>query len=58
MTAAMKLKDICSWKKIYDKSKQHIKTQRHHFANKGLYSQSHGFSNSHVWIWELDREES
>ena len=27
------------------------------FANKGLYSQSYGFSSSHVWIWELDREE-
>ena len=27
-----------------------IKKQRHHFANKGPYSQSYGFSSSHVWI--------
>ena len=32
--------------------------QRHYFANKGLSSQSYGFSSSHVWIWELDYEES
>ena len=31
--------------------------QRHHFANKGLYSQSYGFSSSHVWMWELDQKE-
>ena len=23
----------------------------------GLYSQSYGFSSSHVWVWELDRKE-
>ena len=27
-----------------------LKMQRHHFANKGLYSQSHGFSSSQVWM--------
>ena len=27
-----------------------IKKQRHHFANKGLYSQSYGFSSSHIWM--------
>ena len=27
-----------------------LKKQRHHFANKGLYSQSYGFSSSHVWM--------
>ena len=32
--AAMKLKDVCSWKKSYDKPRQHIKKQRHHFADK------------------------
>ena len=32
--------------------------QRHHFANKGPYSQSYGFSSSHVWMWELDYKES
>ena len=30
----------------------------HYFANEGLSSQSYGFSNSHVWIWELDYKES
>ena len=34
--------------------KQHIKKQRHYFANKGSSSQSYGFSSSHVWMWELD----
>ena len=37
--------------------RQHIKKQRHHFANKGPSSQSYGFSSSHVWIWELDHKE-
>ena len=44
-------------KKSYDKPRQHIKKQRHYFANKSLYGQSYGFSSSHVWIWELDHEE-
>ena len=46
VTVAVKLKDA-PWKKSYDKSRQCIKKQRHHFANKGLYSQSYGFSSSH-----------
>ena len=37
--------------------RQLIKKQRHYFADKGLYSQSYGFSSSHVWIWELDHKE-
>ena len=45
------------WKKSYDKSTQSIKKQRHYFANKGLYSQSYGFSSSHIWMWELDHKE-
>ena len=36
------------WKKSYDKPRQHIKKQRHCFANKGPCSQSYGFSSSHV----------
>ena len=36
------------------KPRQHIKKQRHCFANKGPSSQSYGFSSSHVWMWELD----
>ena len=50
VTAAMKLKDISPWKKSYDQSRQHIKKQRHYFANKGLSSQSYGFFSSHVWM--------
>ena len=37
--------------------RQRIEKQRHYFADKGLYSQSHGFSSSHVWMWELDHKE-
>ena len=37
-------------------SRQLIKKQRHHCANKVSYSQSYGFSSSHVWIWELDNK--
>ena len=44
-------------KESYDKASQHIKKQRHYFANKSLYSQSYGFSSSHVWMWELDHKE-
>ena len=39
-------------------NKQHIKKQRHYFTNKGLSSQSYGFSSGHVWMWQLDCEES
>ena len=37
--------------------RQHIKKQRHYFANKVLFSQNHSFSSSHVWMWELDPKE-
>ena len=50
VTAAMKLKDNFSLKKSYDQPIQHIKTQRHYFANKGPSSQSYGFSSGHVWM--------
>ena len=49
---------LAPWKKGYDKARQHIKKQRHSFANKVLSSQSYVFSSSHVWMWELDCEES
>ena len=42
----------------YDQLRQHIKKQRHYFANKGPSSQGYGFSSSHVWMWELDYKES
>ena len=35
---------------------QHIKKQRYYFSEKGLYSQSYGFSSSHVWMCYLDRK--
>ena len=50
-------KTLAPWKKSHDQSRQHIKKQRHWFAYKGLYRQSHGFSSSHVWMWELDHKE-
>ena len=48
---------LAPWKKSYDKPREHIKKQRHHFADKGLSSQSHGFSSSHIQMWELDHKE-
>ena len=57
VTATMKLKTLAPWKENYDKHSQCIKKQRHHFADKGLYSQSYGFSSSHLWMWELDHNE-
>ena len=57
VTTATKLKKLALWKKCYDKPRQHIKKQRHHFAGKSLWSQSYGFSSSHVWMWELDHKE-
>ena len=47
-----------SWKKTYDQPRQHIKKERHYFADKGRSSQSYGFSSSHVWMWELDYKQS
>ena len=49
------IKDV--WKESYDKTRQRIKKQRYHFADKGPYSQSCGFSSSQVWVWELDYKE-
>ena len=48
---------LAPWTKSYDQPRQHIKKQRHYFANKCLYSQSYGFSSSHVRLWELDHKE-
>ena len=54
----MKLKDACSLEEKLDQPRQHIKKQRHYFANKCPSSQSYGFSSGHVWIWELGYKES
>ena len=42
------IKMLAPWKKSYDKHKQHIKKQRHYFADKDPSNQSYGFSSSHV----------
>ena len=52
VTAAMKLKDACSLEENYDQPRQHVKKQRLHLAEK-----NYGFSDSHVWMWELDHKE-
>ena len=44
------IKTLAPWKKSYDQPRQHIKKQKHYFANKGQSSQSYGFSSSHVWM--------
>ena len=49
---------LVPWKKRYNQPRQHIKRQRHYFANKGPSSQSYDFSSNHVWMWELDYKES
>ena len=49
---------LAPWKESYGQPRQHIKKQRHYFANKGPSSQGYGFSSGHVWMWELDCKES
>ena len=49
---------LTAWKESYDQPRQHITKQRHYFANKGPSSQGYGFSSGHVWMWELDCEDS
>ena len=50
-------KTLAPWKKSYDKLRQRIKKETHHFIDKGQYSQSYGFSSSHVQMWESDHKE-
>ena len=49
---------LTPWPERYDQPRQHVKKQRHYFANKDPSSQGYDFSNSHVWMWELDCKES
>ena len=44
------IKTLVPWKESYDKPRWLIKKQRHHFADKGPYGQSCGFSSSHAWM--------
>ena len=53
-----KIKMLTPWKEGYDQPREHTEKQRHYFANKVLSSQGYGFSCGHVWMWELDYEES
>ena len=46
----VKLEPIILGRKVSDQPRQHIKKQRHYFANKGPSSQNYGFSSSHVWM--------
>ena len=55
--AAMKLKEAYSLERNLWLNLD-IKKQRHYFANKSPSSQGYGFSSGHVWMWELDYEES
>ena len=56
--ADMKLKDACSLEEKLGPTQTAYKKQRHYFADKGLFSQSYGFSSSQVWMWVLDYKES
>ena len=47
-------KMLTPWKESYDQPRQYIKKRRHHFADKGPYSQIYGFSSSHMKVWELE----
>ena len=51
-------KTLAPWKKSYNKPRQRIKKQRHHFADKCLYSQTYGFSSRHVWMWDLGHKKA
>ena len=44
------IKRLAPWKESYNQPRQHIRKQRHYFANKGPSSQSYGFSSNHVWM--------
>ena len=44
------IKTLTPWKESYDQPRQHIKKQRHYFANTVPYSQGYGFSSGHVWF--------
>ena len=51
------IKSLTPWEKSCNKPRQCIRKQRHHFADKGSYSQNYGFSSSHVLMWELNHKD-
>ena len=48
---------LAPWKKSYDQLRQHIKKQRHYFANKAPSSQSYGFSVYGFESWTIKKAE-
>ena len=58
VTTAMKLKDACFLEEKLWQQRQHIKKQRYHFDDKGVYNQDYGLSSNHVRMWEQDHKES
>ena len=57
VTAAIKAKGTCCWKKSVTNLDSMLKKQRPHFADKGPYSQNYVFSSSHIQMWELEHKE-
>ena len=51
------IKRLALWMKSYEDTRQHIKNLRYHSVDKDPYSQSYGFSSSHIWMWELDHKD-
>ena len=45
------------WKQNYDKPRSHVKKQSYNCTDKGVYSQSYGFPNTHVWMWDHTKAE-
>ena len=52
------MKTFAFWQESYAKPRQCIEKQRHHFADKDLYSQNYGFSSSYEWMGELDHKKT
>ena len=44
------IKILTPWKESYDQPRQHIKKQRHQFANRDPASQGYDFYSSYVWM--------
>ena len=58
LSKTLKPSNCAPWKKSHDQPRQHIGKQRHYIAYTGPSSKGYGFSSGHVWMWELDCEES
>ena len=57
VTAAINLKTSAAWQESYDKPRQCVEKQRHHFADKCLYSQGYVPPSDYVQLWQLDHNE-